>query len=113
MGKRWLMYKNKASADTYKPYMDGKVVVVKHNGAINWASPAIFYSHCRISVTHFPFDQQQCELKFGPWQHDGSEVILHGRGECHEDFVINEKRQPEGIEWNCCLLIAKLKSPFD
>lgn len=85
-----------ASADTYKPYMDGKVVVVKHNGAINWASPAIFYSHCRISVTHFPFDQQQCELKFGPWQHDGSEVILHGRGECHEDFVINEKRQPEG-----------------
>ncbi|XP_071811205.1 neuronal acetylcholine receptor subunit alpha-10-like [Apostichopus japonicus] len=69
------------SADTYKPYMDGKVVVVKHNGAINWASPAIFYSHCRISVTHFPFDQQQCELKFGPWQHDGSEVILHGKGD--------------------------------
>ncbi|PIK35141.1 putative acetylcholine receptor subunit alpha-like, partial [Apostichopus japonicus] len=59
-------------ADTYKPYMDGKVVVVKHNGAINWASPAIFYSHCRISVTHFPFDQQQCELSLD----HGSTMVL-------------------------------------
>lgn len=61
--------------------MDGKVVVVNHTGAINWASPAIFLSHCRISVTHFPFDKQKCELKFGPWQHDGTELILHGKGE--------------------------------
>lgn len=70
-----------SAADSYTPYMDGKVVVVNFTGDVNWASPAIFMSHCRISVTHFPFDRQECELKFGPWQYDGHEVVLEGKGD--------------------------------
>lgn len=30
----------------------------------------MFTSLCRINVTYFPFDVQECELKFGSWTHD-------------------------------------------
>jgi nicotinic acetylcholine receptor len=31
---------------------------------------------CQIYVRWFPFDQQDCEMKFGSWTYDGDEVDL-------------------------------------
>ena len=57
-----------------------KVAVVYYNGLVNWASPIIIKSHCSIDVTNFPFDDQLCEMKFGPWQYSGNEVVINGSG---------------------------------
>lgn len=39
-------------------------VLVDSNGLCYWLPPAIFRSSCSISVKYFPFDWQNCTLKF-------------------------------------------------
>lgn len=42
-------------------------VVMNHDGLTYWVPPAIYRSSCDIDVKYFPFDQQECEMKFGSW----------------------------------------------
>ncbi|KAH0619871.1 hypothetical protein JD844_014243 [Phrynosoma platyrhinos] len=50
--------------------------VVKHDGTIAWTPPANYKSSCTIDVTYFPFDLQNCSMKFGSWTYDGSQVDI-------------------------------------
>lgn len=50
--------------------------IVLSNGTIEWLPPAIYKSACRIEVKHFPFDQQNCTLKFRSWTYDRTEINL-------------------------------------
>lgn len=51
--------------------------VVKYDGTITWTAPANYKSACTIDVTFFPFDLQNCSMKFGSWTYDGSQVSDH------------------------------------
>nr|KAF6290412.1 cholinergic receptor nicotinic beta 2 subunit [Myotis myotis] len=44
--------------------------VVSYDGSIFWLPPAIYKSACKIEVKHFPFDQQNCTMKFRSWTYD-------------------------------------------
>ena len=50
--------------------------IVKFNGAITWTPPASYKSACTMDVTFFPFDRQNCPMKFGSWTYDGNMVDL-------------------------------------
>ncbi|XP_042553648.1 neuronal acetylcholine receptor subunit alpha-5 isoform X1 [Dipodomys spectabilis] len=50
--------------------------VVRHDGRVTWTQPANYKSSCTIDVTFFPFDRQNCSMKFGSWTYDGSQVDL-------------------------------------
>ncbi|KAJ7985985.1 hypothetical protein DPEC_G00346130 [Dallia pectoralis] len=50
--------------------------IVQFNGSIFWLPPAIYKSACKIEVKHFPFDQQNCTLKFRSWTYDHTEIDL-------------------------------------
>ncbi|PAA67275.1 hypothetical protein BOX15_Mlig000461g1 [Macrostomum lignano] len=45
-------------------------------GTVLWIPPAIYQSSCTIHVRYFPFDQQECEMKFGSWTFDATQVVL-------------------------------------
>ncbi|XP_072412251.1 neuronal acetylcholine receptor subunit alpha-4-like [Chiloscyllium punctatum] len=47
-----------------------------HSGRIKWTPPAIYKSSCSIDVTFFPFDQQNCTMKFGSWTFDKAKIDL-------------------------------------
>uniref|UniRef100_A0A8C2DHL3 Cholinergic receptor, nicotinic, alpha 4b n=1 Tax=Cyprinus carpio TaxID=7962 RepID=A0A8C2DHL3_CYPCA len=49
---------------------------VFYDGWIKWKPPAIYKSSCSIDVTFFPFDQQNCKMKFGSWTYDRAKIDL-------------------------------------
>ncbi|XP_012788958.1 neuronal acetylcholine receptor subunit beta-4 [Sorex araneus] len=70
-------------------------VVVRSNGSAMWLPPAIYKSACKIEVKHFPFDQQNCTLKFRSWTYDHTEIdmVLKSPTASMDDFT------PSG-EWD-------------
>ncbi|XP_054858468.1 neuronal acetylcholine receptor subunit beta-4 [Eublepharis macularius] len=74
-------------------------VIVKNNGSIFWLPPAIYKSACKIEVKHFPFDQQNCTLKFRSWTYDHTEIdmVLKTGTASMDDFT------PSG-EWDIVAL---------
>ncbi|XP_055984750.1 neuronal acetylcholine receptor subunit beta-4 [Sorex fumeus] len=74
-------------------------VVVRSNGSAMWLPPAIYKSACKIEVKHFPFDQQNCTLKFRSWTYDHTEIdmVLKSPTASMDDFT------PSG-EWDIVAL---------
>uniref|UniRef100_A0A674N8T5 Cholinergic receptor nicotinic beta 3 subunit a n=1 Tax=Takifugu rubripes TaxID=31033 RepID=A0A674N8T5_TAKRU len=50
--------------------------IVRWDGTITWTPPASYKSACNMDVTFFPFDRQNCSMKFGSWTYDGNMVDL-------------------------------------
>ncbi|XP_007890206.2 neuronal acetylcholine receptor subunit beta-4 [Callorhinchus milii] len=69
--------------------------IVYNNGDIFWLPPAIYKSACKIEVKHFPFDQQNCTLKFRSWTYDHTEIDLV----LSSDFASRDDFTPSG-EWD-------------
>ena len=49
-------------------------VVVTSEGVCTYIPPGIFMSSCPIDITWFPFDDQNCDMKFGSWTYNGFKV---------------------------------------
>ena len=47
---------------------------LKFTGDVKWTPPAIYKSSCEINVEWFPFDEQNCDMKFGSWTYDAKQV---------------------------------------
>ena len=50
---------------------------IKYDGNTSWLNPALFKSICSIDVTNFPFDDQECRLKFGSWSFDSTKIDMY------------------------------------
>ena len=51
-------------------------VVVTNEGNCLYVPPGIFKTTCKMDMTWFPFDDQECKLKFGSWTHNGLKLNL-------------------------------------
>ena len=49
---------------------------IHHDGNNSWLNPVVLKSICPIDVSFFPFDDQQCSLKFGSWAFDASGIDM-------------------------------------
>uniref|UniRef100_A0A8C4NH07 Cholinergic receptor, nicotinic, alpha 3 n=1 Tax=Eptatretus burgeri TaxID=7764 RepID=A0A8C4NH07_EPTBU len=85
--------------------------MLKFDGTVLWTPPAIFKSSCKIDVTYFPFDYQNCTLKFGIWTHDkaqidlrlvGSKINLKDFWENGEWVIIDVPGYKHEIKYDCC-----------
>uniref|UniRef100_A0A8C7CJE4 Cholinergic receptor, nicotinic, alpha 2a (neuronal) n=1 Tax=Oncorhynchus kisutch TaxID=8019 RepID=A0A8C7CJE4_ONCKI len=82
-----------------------------HSGHVRWVPPAIYKSSCSIDVTFFPFDQQNCKMKFGSWTYDrakidlepiGDTVDLKGYWESGEWAIVNAVGTYNTKKYDCC-----------
>ncbi|XP_029016613.1 neuronal acetylcholine receptor subunit beta-2 [Betta splendens] len=76
--------------------------VVSNTGDIFWLPPAIYKSACAIEVQNFPFDQQNCTLKFRSWTYERTEVDVT----LASDFASRDDFTPSG-EWDIVSLPAR------
>ena len=58
-------------------------VVVRNNSLMQWVPPGMFKSTCDINIAWFPFDLQNCTVKFGSWTYPGKYIDL--RIQCPDD----------------------------
>ncbi|XP_071790852.1 neuronal acetylcholine receptor subunit alpha-3-like isoform X1 [Asterias amurensis] len=49
---------------------------INYNGTVTWFPPIVYKSSCRINVRYYPFDEQNCTMKFGSWTYDGDALNL-------------------------------------
>uniref|UniRef100_A0A8C3F8C4 Uncharacterized protein n=1 Tax=Chrysemys picta bellii TaxID=8478 RepID=A0A8C3F8C4_CHRPI len=90
--------------DLFANYSNALRPVEDTDRALNvmWDSPAITKSSCKVDVSYFPFDGQQCRLTFGSWTYNGNQIdLLNGldTGDL-TDFVDN-------VEWEVLGMPAK------
>ncbi|XP_062250461.1 neuronal acetylcholine receptor subunit non-alpha-2-like [Platichthys flesus] len=68
--------------------------IVKYTGMVTWTPPASYKSACTMDVTFFPFDRQNCTMKFGSWTYDGHMVDL-----ALMDYQVDRKDFFDNGEW--------------
>ena len=67
-----------------------------------WLNPAMFKSICDVDVTNFPFDDQECSLKFGSWTSDKFKIDLVAK-----NIIALNRYYVNNGEWKLLNLSAK------
>jgi len=53
-----------------------ETAVIDSSGHVTWIPPYKLTSTCKMDFTFFPFDEQNCDLKFGSWTYNGWKLDL-------------------------------------
>ncbi|KAM9553146.1 acetylcholine receptor subunit delta [Salvelinus alpinus] len=81
-------------------------VLIYPDGYVYWLPPAIFRSSCAINVNYFPFDWQNCTLKFTSLTYNAKEITMQLKEELENDksykvewIIIDPAGFTENGEW--------------
>ncbi|KHN75680.1 Ligand-gated ion channel 4 [Toxocara canis] len=86
----------------YKESVMSTDVLVNFQGNVSWSAAGIFKSSCPLDVRYYPFDYQNCVLKFASWAYDGTKI----------DIILNSEKGDEtnfmtSTEWHLNLIRAE------
>ena len=91
--------------------IDYSRAIVKNDGEIIWSRPGIITSTCSFDLTHFPYDRQNCDMKFGSWSYDGNQIDLSVYDSGfdisnyieHEEWILSNYYCDKNIQYySCC-----------
>ncbi|KAI6171446.1 Alpha nicotinic acetylocholine receptor subunit 38 [Aphelenchoides bicaudatus] len=86
------------SADSNYNITISTKATLHYSGEVTWEPPAIFKSLCQIDILWFPFDEQECQLKFGSWTYPESMLNLELLDvDSHTEELRNERGELENV----------------
>uniref|UniRef100_A0A914DPB9 Uncharacterized protein n=1 Tax=Acrobeloides nanus TaxID=290746 RepID=A0A914DPB9_9BILA len=86
-------------------------VIISYDGNVTWSTAGIFKSSCQLDVRYYPFDHQNCILKFASWAYDGTKidlVLLTEAGDQSNYMLSTEwklmliRAEKNSIIYSCC-----------
>ncbi|CAF2799300.1 unnamed protein product [Rotaria sp. Silwood2] len=86
-------------------------IMVSSDGTVTWLSTGIFQSSCSINTRHFPFDEQNCTLKFASWTYDSARIDLTEKSNIGDlsNFMANSEWEiirvhvkKNVVKYSCC-----------
>lgn len=63
-------------ADTRLEEKREVMAIINSNGKVRWRPSCIYKSTCQINIQNFPYDHQNCRMKFGSWTYDGDSIDI-------------------------------------
>ncbi|PIC31879.1 hypothetical protein B9Z55_012424 [Caenorhabditis nigoni] len=81
---------------------DERYVSVKHDGTVRQSMYAVFVNLCDMNVDKFPYDEQTCMVKIGPWTYTLQEVTCVSGPDIEPNeiyFGLTVKRRPQFYVW--------------
>ncbi|XP_071840492.1 neuronal acetylcholine receptor subunit alpha-10-like isoform X3 [Apostichopus japonicus] len=70
------LYDN-ADSNDYVAHSRSSNAIVSSKGNVDlWSKPTLVKSTCKINVKYFPFDMQECTMKFGSWTYTSFQMNL-------------------------------------
>ncbi len=73
------------------------MLVADYNGMMTWIPAVKYQSSCAVDMKYYPFDEQTCTMKFGPWVYDSQRLdveFLDGENKFDTKEYVNNS------EWN-------------
>ncbi|XP_075260606.1 neuronal acetylcholine receptor subunit alpha-10-like [Convolutriloba macropyga] len=103
------LYNNAQENDPIIKNMKASFAVVSHDGHVTlWPRPLILQSNCPIDVLYFPFDIQNCTLKFSSWAYNVQQLKIVTTSGIHLSSYI------PSTEWELIHAQAVIEyNPFD
>ena len=85
---------------------------MESTGEITWIPPYMLTTTCKLVFDFYPFDSQDCEIKFGSWTYSGFKVDIQMSSEDGMDlstYVVNKEWELTGapgqrneVIYSCC-----------
>ncbi|KAK0418598.1 hypothetical protein QR680_013661 [Steinernema hermaphroditum] len=104
-----ILYNNADSA--YSKSVMSTDAVVNYAGNVTWSAAGIFKSSCPLDVRYYPFDFQNCLLKFASWAYDGTkiDIVLDSDMGDQQNYMTSTewhlkliRAEKEYIQYSCC-----------
>ncbi|CAH8527502.1 unnamed protein product [Heterobilharzia americana] len=91
-------------------FLEGIYALVHSSGRVLWPIPVQLKTSCKVDITLFPFDHQNCEIQFGSWiyqsdwieyqfqiyPHDNSTIPMnwkHSSSELYNEMLMNHSKE--------------------
>ena len=65
-------------------------VAVDYKGRCVWSGPATFKVNCKMEISEWPFDEQNCELAFGSYTYGKNLLVIRFFRDKRGDFASKE-----------------------
>ena len=77
-------------ADTRLEEKREVLAIISAEGQVRWRPSSIYKSTCQINIQNFPYDHQECRMKFGSWTYAGDSIDIQvlGRPEINQELLM-------------------------
>jgi len=68
---------NNVGSAQVETWQKNTMLTIEHDGTVHWSPPVKYVASCPVDMTEYPFDVQECEMVFGSWSYDVTQLDVN------------------------------------